>query len=350
MSLMRSLTVPTGKVDWQPPSWMTATNAWTPLPLQLGDLAVDRRRLVDEMHPVGGAGGHDRRRGDRGGADERHRHAADLLSRCTACSSGLPVLSLITLASTTGKFSRSNVIDGSIVDCPPLTCRSISGTPRSNSWLPSVPDVDAHRVERVERRLVPQQRRGRRARPRPCRRPRRSPCRADRSPRRCLRYVASVAMPPAASLRRCTDRCRSARCSVRLPCTSLMASSCPVEYRPPPLMIDVSTLPWACNGGLKPPSTASVGARSTARHAADRPDVVDVRPAGDERGVHVDVVLEVDVVGQVAVLAEELRRRDQRADRVAVELVRHLGHHDDVAGAGRVERVAARRRRPAGPW
>ena len=51
----------------------------------------------------------------------------------------MPVASLITFASTTGKLSLLKVIDGSTVDWPPLICRSISVTPRSNSWLPSVP-------------------------------------------------------------------------------------------------------------------------------------------------------------------------------------------------------------------
>ncbi len=36
-------------------------------------------------------------------------------------SSGFPVASLMTLASTTGKFSLLKVMDGSTVDCPPLT-------------------------------------------------------------------------------------------------------------------------------------------------------------------------------------------------------------------------------------
>ena len=45
----------------------------------------------------------------------------------------------MTFASTTGKFNLSKVMLGSTVERPPSTWRSISLTPRSNSWLPSVP-------------------------------------------------------------------------------------------------------------------------------------------------------------------------------------------------------------------
>ena len=68
-------------------------------------------------------------------------------------------------------------------------------------------------------------------------------------------------------------------------------------------------------------------------------DVADVRAAGEERGPHVDVVLEVLDVGHVAVLAEELGLGDERARRRRVELVRRVGEHDDIAGARRVGHV-----------
>ena len=75
----------------------------------------------------------------------------------------------------------------------------------------------------------------------------------------------------------------------------------------------------------------------------DGPDLesapADLVAAGQERGPHVDVVLQVLHVGHVAVLAEELGLRDQRAGRRRVELVRRVGEDHQVAGAGRVRHV-----------
>ena len=61
--------------------------------------------------------------------------------------------------------------------------------------------------------------------------------------------------------------------------------------------------------------------------------------AGEERRPHVDVGGQVLDVRHVAVLAEEVRRRDQRAGRLGVELVRRVGEDDQVAGPGRVRHV-----------
>ena len=80
------------------------------------------------------------------------------------------------------------------------------------------------------------------------------------------------------------------------------------------------------------------------RREVDAADVVDHaaldRPAaGQERGAHVRVAVEVLHVRDVAVLAEERRPRDQRAGRRRVELVRRVRERHDVAGAGRVRHV-----------
>jgi hypothetical protein len=50
---------------------------------------------------------------------------------------------------------------------------------------------------------------------------------------------------------------------------------------------------------------------------------------------------EIDQVRQIAVLAEELRRRDRLARRGRVELVRRPRDHDHVTAAGGVQRIAA---------
>ena len=63
---------------------------------------------------------------------------------------------------------------------------------------------------------------------------------------------------------------------------------------------------------------------------------------GDEGRPHVDVVVQVLHVGHVAVLAEERRAGDQGAGGGGVELVRRVGEHDEVAGAGRVGHVGRR--------
>ena len=102
------------------------------------------------------------------------------------------------------------------------------------------------------------------------------------------------------------------------------------------------------------------------RREVDRPHALDVlggrldvRPRRDERRVHVDVPRDVDEVGQVAVLTEELRRSDELSRRLRVGLVRRPEDDDDVAAAARMERVGAvdvlqllllhhLRRRPAG--
>ena len=83
------------------------------------------------------------------------------------------------------------------------------------------------------------------------------------------------------------------------------------------------------------------------RREVDRADVVglaalDRRAAGEERGAHVRVGLEVLHVRHVAVLAEERRAGDQRAGRLGVELVRRVGERDDVTRAGRVRHVGRR--------
>ena len=61
--------------------------------------------------------------------------------------------------------------------------------------------------------------------------------------------------------------------------------------------------------------------------------------AGEERRAHVRVRAQVLHVRHVAVLAEERRRRDQRARRRRVELVRRVREGDHVARAGRVRHV-----------
>ena len=75
-----------------------------------------------------------------------------------------------------------------------------------------------------------------------------------------------------------------------------------------------------------------------AAHVVDR-SPVDGIAAGQERGPHVGVAVEVLDVGHVAVLAEERREGDERARRGGVELVRRRREHDEVAGAGRVRHV-----------
>ena len=59
------------------------------------------------------------------------------------------------------------------------------------------------------------------------------------------------------------------------------------------------------------------------------------------------VVPEVLDVRHVAVLAEEVGRRDERARRLGIELVRRVGEGDEVAGPRRVGHVG-RAARPVG--
>ena len=80
------------------------------------------------------------------------------------------------------------------------------------------------------------------------------------------------------------------------------------------------------------------------RRQVDAADVVDDAAvdrlaAGQERGPHVGVGVEVLHVRHVAVLAEERRAREQRAGRRRVVLVRRVGEHDQVARPGRVRHV-----------
>ena len=75
--------------------------------------------------------------------------------------------------------------------------------------------------------------------------------------------------------------------------------------------------------------------------AADVVDdtTVDGLAAGEERGAHVGVALQVLDVGHVAVLAEERRAGDERARRRGVELVRRIRERHDIAGARRMRHV-----------
>ena len=77
-----------------------------------------------------------------------------------------------------------------------------------------------------------------------------------------------------------------------------------------------------------------VDAADVLRHAA-----VDPVAAGEERRPHVRVRAQVLHVRHVAVLAEERRRRDQRAGRRRVELVRRVAEGHDVTRTGRVRHV-----------
>ena len=103
-------------------------------------------------------------------------------------------------------------------------------------------------------------------------------------------------------------------------------------------------MPWLCCGSGMPSRYASVGARSIVR--ARHPALGD-RPSPPARNVARMLTLRGQVlhVRHVAVLAEEVRGRDQRARRRGVELVRRVGEDDQVTGPGRVRHVGGR----AGP-
>ena len=94
---------------------------------------------------------------------------------------------------------------------------------------------------------------------------------------------------------------------------------------------------------------AIVGARSIARTPATGVCLLDARPGGNECGVHVHVVRQVHQIGQVAVLAEELREGDPLPRRGRVELVRRAENDDHVTAAVRMQRVDCRRRCAAPP-
>ena len=64
-------------------------------------------------------------------------------------------------------------------------------------------------------------------------------------------------------------------------------------------------------------------------------------PAATNVRVHVHAAREIDCLGQIAMLAEELAERDPLAQGRRVELIRRLEHDDDVAAAAGMERVAA---------
>src|SRR6266536_3573887 len=76
-------------------------------------------------------------------------------------------------------------------------------------------------------------------------------------------------------------------------------------------------------------------------HARQRVLVAHAWARREEGAVHVDVVGQVDQVRQIAVLAEELRRRDRLAGCGRVELVWRPRDHDHVPAARGVQRVAA---------
>ena len=82
-----------------------------------------------------------------------------------------------------------------------------------------------------------------------------------------------------------------------------------------------------------------VGARSMRAHARSPRRWADRAAAGDERGAHVDVGVQVLHVRHVAVLAEEGREGDERAGRGGIELVGRVGEDDQVAGARGVRHV-----------
>ncbi len=69
--------------------------------------------------------------------------------------------------------------------------------------------------------------------------------------------------------------------------------------------------------------------------------LVDARAFSDERRVHVDVPLQVDQFRQVAMLAEELRVRDELFWRLRVGLIRRPEHDHHVTATVRVQRVGA---------
>ena len=59
--------------------------------------------------------------------------------------------------------------------------------------------------------------------------------------------------------------------------------------------------------------------------------LADARAAGQEGGPHVHVGRQILDTRQVAVLAKEVRRRNERARRLRVELVRRIGEDDEIA-------------------
>ena len=69
--------------------------------------------------------------------------------------------------------------------------------------------------------------------------------------------------------------------------------------------------------------------------------VADARACGDEGAVHVDRRIQVDELGEIPVLPEELAEGDQLTGRRSVRLVRRTEHDDHVATAVRMQRVRA---------
>ena len=105
----------------------------------------------------------------------------------------------------------------------------------------------------------------------------------------------------------------------------------------------------APDGALRVLRLRDVEQERRRRREVDVADVLDLAAldrgaAGQERRAHVRVRAQVLHVRHVAVLAEERARRDQRARRGRVELVRRVGEDHEVARAGRVRHVGRRAR------
>src|SRR5687767_15084050 len=65
------------------------------------------------------------------------------------------------------------------------------------------------------------------------------------------------------------------------------------------------------------------------------------RSRGHKCTMHVDVVFEVNQIGKVTVLAEELRKGDQRTRRGGIRLVRRPEDHNDIPTAVRMKSIRA---------
>ena len=95
-----------------------------------------------------------------------------------------------------------------------------------------------------------------------------------------------------------------------------------------------------CGPGM-PSRKASVGARSMARTPATGLCLRMPGPAAMNVACMLTLSREVDQVGQVAVLAEELRRGDELPRRLRVGLVRRPEDDDHVTAAVRMQRIGA---------
>ena len=146
-------------------------------PAQLGHQRVDGVGLVAELEPGHAGGRDDGRRGLERHADEGHRHAVealDAVGRQQRAAGGRldhvgrQPLELRAVEAARRAEPRPLQLFGSgtpsVILQPPFCRRSSSAEPLSNSWLPTALNSSADPVQRLDRRLVEEQRRDQRRR------------------------------------------------------------------------------------------------------------------------------------------------------------------------------------------